>query len=210
PIPDQAPAAHVGFAPQWIGGQIPNNNNGWLKEDPEDDEEDLEEDDEEDPEEEEDDEMNEDDDEEPEGCDGEFGHNFHVGESSSTRALLNGNSEVFASGPKCSDLMTIHRRTTKLERQMFKRYKTEIKIKKKFQEDDFRINRNEFKASGNYSKMTRLVEGLSKQVNELKFQCSRAKRLSQWEAWVRPCIPERDVAMATQEEDDDDDDDDDA
>ncbi|GJS55175.1 putative reverse transcriptase domain-containing protein [Tanacetum coccineum] len=32
-IPDQAPAALVGFAPQWIGWQNPNNNNGWLDED---------------------------------------------------------------------------------------------------------------------------------------------------------------------------------
>nr|GFA47505.1 hypothetical protein [Tanacetum cinerariifolium] len=34
-ILDQAPAALVEFAPQWIGGQILDNNNGWLKEDPE-------------------------------------------------------------------------------------------------------------------------------------------------------------------------------
>nr|GFA29750.1 hypothetical protein [Tanacetum cinerariifolium] len=49
PILDQAPAGLVGFAPQWIGGQIPNNNNGWLEEDPDEDEE---EDPEEEPEEE--------------------------------------------------------------------------------------------------------------------------------------------------------------
>nr|GFA58111.1 hypothetical protein [Tanacetum cinerariifolium] len=45
PILDQAPAALVGFAPQWIGGQILDNNNGWLKEDseeePEEDDEDM-------------------------------------------------------------------------------------------------------------------------------------------------------------------------
>nr|GEZ77761.1 hypothetical protein [Tanacetum cinerariifolium] len=29
PFMNQAPAAFVGFAPQWIGEQIPNNNNGW-------------------------------------------------------------------------------------------------------------------------------------------------------------------------------------
>nr|GEY39594.1 eukaryotic initiation factor 4A-6-like [Tanacetum cinerariifolium] len=34
PIPEQASAARVGFGPQWIGGQISNNNNGWLEEDP--------------------------------------------------------------------------------------------------------------------------------------------------------------------------------
>ncbi|GKC30966.1 hypothetical protein Tco_1038260 [Tanacetum coccineum] len=77
--------------------------------------------------------------------------------------------------------------------------------------------------------MKRLVEGLSKQINDLKLQCSRAERLSQWEAWVRSCIPERlrfqeepptpstfaprandpyvmarDASMAAQEDDDDD------
>ncbi|GJU90949.1 hypothetical protein Tco_1303372 [Tanacetum coccineum] len=33
PIPEQAPAAPDGFAPQWIGGHDPNNNNGWIEED---------------------------------------------------------------------------------------------------------------------------------------------------------------------------------
>nr|GEY25810.1 reverse transcriptase domain-containing protein [Tanacetum cinerariifolium] len=46
----------------------------------------------------------------------QFCHNFYVRESSSTRALLDCNSKVFAPGPKCSDLMIIHKRTTKLER----------------------------------------------------------------------------------------------
>nr|GEV98028.1 integrase, catalytic region, zinc finger, CCHC-type, peptidase aspartic, catalytic [Tanacetum cinerariifolium] len=39
PIMDQAPAAFVGFAPQWIGEQNPDNNNGWLEEEPEEEEE---------------------------------------------------------------------------------------------------------------------------------------------------------------------------
>nr|GFC47702.1 hypothetical protein [Tanacetum cinerariifolium] len=41
-----------GFAPHWIGDNIPNNQNGWIEEDTEEEEEDLEEDPEEDPEEE--------------------------------------------------------------------------------------------------------------------------------------------------------------
>ncbi|GKC40991.1 hypothetical protein Tco_1053375 [Tanacetum coccineum] len=53
PIPKQAPA---GFAPQWIGGHDPNNNNGWIKEDDEDEVE-AEEEDEEEMEDEEDEEM---------------------------------------------------------------------------------------------------------------------------------------------------------
>ncbi|GKA86239.1 hypothetical protein Tco_0807950 [Tanacetum coccineum] len=73
PIPEQAPAALVGFAPQWIGGQIPNNNNGWLEED---DEEDPKEDDDEDPEE---DEVDEDDEEDPEEDDDEDPDEDEVG-----------------------------------------------------------------------------------------------------------------------------------
>ncbi|GJT88900.1 hypothetical protein Tco_1070617 [Tanacetum coccineum] len=44
PIPKQAP---VGFAPNWIGGHDPNNNNGWIEEDDEDEVEAEEEDEEE-------------------------------------------------------------------------------------------------------------------------------------------------------------------
>ncbi|GJS99270.1 hypothetical protein Tco_0820440 [Tanacetum coccineum] len=51
----------------------------------------------------------------------QFGHNFHVGESSSTRALLEGNSEVFVPGPKASDFESVHRRTKKLDKQIFNR-----------------------------------------------------------------------------------------
>nr|GEY93864.1 hypothetical protein [Tanacetum cinerariifolium] len=45
PILDQAPTTLVGFAPKWIGGQILDNNNGWLEEDleeePEEEDEDM-------------------------------------------------------------------------------------------------------------------------------------------------------------------------
>nr|GEX85902.1 putative reverse transcriptase domain-containing protein [Tanacetum cinerariifolium] len=55
--PDHAPAQPVGlgngFAPHWIGHNIPNNQNGWIEEDAE--EEDLEEDPEEEPEDDDDD-----------------------------------------------------------------------------------------------------------------------------------------------------------
>ncbi|GJY46453.1 putative reverse transcriptase domain-containing protein [Tanacetum coccineum] len=53
PIPEQAPAAPAGFAPQWIGWHDPNNNNGWLIEDDDDEEEIEAEDDEEEEEEDE-------------------------------------------------------------------------------------------------------------------------------------------------------------
>ncbi|GJT32865.1 hypothetical protein Tco_0923284 [Tanacetum coccineum] len=234
PIPGQAPAAPVRFGQPWVGGQIRNNNNGWLEEDLEEDPEE-EDDDEEDPEEgdDEEEEIEVDDEEDPEedpeeGDDEEeemevddeennsevsdpdeppppvfqFGQNFHVGESSSTRTLLDDNSQ---------------------------RYTTEFKIRNKFIENDLRMNSQEIKASTNYSDMMRLIKGLSKQIEELTLQCSRGKHLSQWEAQVSPHIPEglrfreeppipsasiphaddpyvmiRDAAMAAQEDDDDD------
>nr|GEZ31434.1 hypothetical protein [Tanacetum cinerariifolium] len=55
-----------GFAPHWIGNNVPNNQNGWIEEDAkeeeEDPEEDLEEDPEEDPEEDSEEEPEDDDD----------------------------------------------------------------------------------------------------------------------------------------------------
>nr|GFA00527.1 reverse transcriptase domain-containing protein [Tanacetum cinerariifolium] len=39
----------------------------------------------------------------------QFGSNFHVGESSASRDLLEGNSEVCAPGPMCCDLKSVHR-----------------------------------------------------------------------------------------------------
>nr|GFD21142.1 hypothetical protein [Tanacetum cinerariifolium] len=64
--PDHVPTQPVGigngFAPHWIGGNIPNNQNGWIEEDAEEEEEDPEEEDpEEDPEEDDDDVMEMDD-----------------------------------------------------------------------------------------------------------------------------------------------------
>nr|GEY36778.1 hypothetical protein [Tanacetum cinerariifolium] len=103
PILDQAPAALVGFVPQWIGGKILNNNNGWLEEDPDEDEE---EDPEEEPEEEE---IEDEDMVNDEEDDVEFGSNFHIGESSAMRDLLVGNSEVCALGPMCCDLKSVHK-----------------------------------------------------------------------------------------------------
>nr|GEY12964.1 hypothetical protein [Tanacetum cinerariifolium] len=143
PILDQAPAALVRFAPQWNGGQIPYNNN---EEDPE-----------EEPEEEEiedDDMVNDKED------DAEFGSNFHIGESSAMRDLLVGNSKVYAPGPMCYDLKSVHRGVMKLSKQM-----------------PDRENRSK------NSKMMKMITGLSREFTELKIQNRRAEELSRWEAW---------------------------
>ncbi|GKC30651.1 hypothetical protein Tco_1037945 [Tanacetum coccineum] len=76
---EQAPAAPVGFAPQWIGWQIPNNNNGWLDEDDneEPEEEEVDEDNNEEPEE---DEVDEDNNEEPEEDEADEDNNEEIEE----------------------------------------------------------------------------------------------------------------------------------
>nr|GFA28134.1 hypothetical protein [Tanacetum cinerariifolium] len=153
PIMDQAPATLVRFVPQWIDGQIPDNNNGWLEEDPEEEPEEEEIEDEDMVNDEEDDtevinpyEEADPHNQPPPTSDEEtefappvvqitdadevpippviqFGSNFYVGESSSTKDLLAGNSKVYAPG-----LM----------------YRTEKKIAKKLREDELCMNGQEF------------------------------------------------------------------
>nr|GEU38578.1 ribonuclease H-like domain-containing protein [Tanacetum cinerariifolium] len=211
------------FAPQWIGGQIPNNNNGWLEEDPE-----------EEPKEEEieDEDMvnDEEDDAEvinpyekaythnrpPPASDEEtefaplviqiadvddvpiphviqFGSSFHVGESSATRDLLAGNSKVYAPGPMCCDLKSVHRGVKRLSKQMHDRCRMEKKMAKKLRQDELCMNGQEFDITAldsavrenrsENSKMMRLITDLSREFTELKNQDRMAKELSHWEAW---------------------------
>ncbi|GKG19652.1 hypothetical protein Tco_0376751, partial [Tanacetum coccineum] len=108
-------------------------------------------------------------------------------------------SEVFAPGPKASDLESVHMRMKKLEKQMFDRYKTKRKMAKKFKEDEFCMNRHEYDIKAldtairenrsDHSKMKKFVLGLIRQFKELKEQNRRADLLSQWEAGVRGRIP---------------------
>nr|GEV61057.1 reverse transcriptase domain-containing protein [Tanacetum cinerariifolium] len=109
---DQAPAALVRFAPQWIGRQIPDNNNGWLEEDMK-----------EEPEEENED-MIVDADDVPIPPVIQFGSNFHVRESSATRDLLAGNRKIYALGLMCCDLKSVHRGVKMLSKQMHDRENT--------------------------------------------------------------------------------------
>nr|GEV91573.1 putative reverse transcriptase domain-containing protein [Tanacetum cinerariifolium] len=81
--------------------------------------------------------------------------NFHVEESSASRDLLEGNSEVCTPGPMSGDLRSVHRGVKRSES----------------------------------SKMMRLITDLSREFSELKCQNHRAEELSRWEAWVRGRIP---------------------
>ncbi|GJT64579.1 putative reverse transcriptase domain-containing protein [Tanacetum coccineum] len=77
----------------------------------------------------------------------QFGGNYHVGESSSTGTLFVGNNWVHAPGPMGCNLESVHRGVTRLDRQMFDRYKTEKGKANKFKEDEFRMNRHEYDIS---------------------------------------------------------------
>nr|GEV57324.1 putative reverse transcriptase domain-containing protein [Tanacetum cinerariifolium] len=161
-----APAALVGFTPQCIGGQIPCNNNGWLEEDSV---EELEE------EEIEDEDMvnNEEHDAEIADADDvpiphviQFGSNFHGGEILATRELLAGNSEVYAPGPMCCDLKSVHRGVKRLSKQMHDRFRTKKKkMAKKLRQDELRMNGQEFD-----------ITALDSTVRENRFENSKMMR----------------------------------
>nr|GEV23510.1 hypothetical protein [Tanacetum cinerariifolium] len=168
-----------------IGGQIPNNYNGWQEEDPE-----------EEPEEEE---IEDEDMVNNEKDDAEFGSNFHVGEILATRDILAGNSEVYAPGPMCCDLKSVHKGVMKLSKQMHDMYRTGKKMARKLRQDEHRMNGQEFDITASdsavkenrskKSKMIKLITGLSREFTELKNQNRMAEELSHWEAWVRERIP---------------------
>nr|GEX12669.1 hypothetical protein [Tanacetum cinerariifolium] len=207
PIQDQAPASLVGFVPQWIGGHVPNNNNGWLEEDPnKDEEEDLKEEPEEEEIEDEDMVNDKEDDAEIADVDDvpiplviQFGSNFHIGESSAMRDLLACNSKVYAHGLICYDLKSVHKGVIKLSKQMHDRYRTEKKMARKLRQDELRMNGQEFDITAldsevrenrsKNSKMIKMITGLSREFTELKIQNRMAKELSHWEACVRGRIP---------------------
>nr|GEU57430.1 hypothetical protein [Tanacetum cinerariifolium] len=190
--PEHAPAM-LGFTPTMLN--IPNNNNnGWIEED---DKEEME------AEEEIEAEDNVDDDDEVINPHEEFGGNFLVGESSSTRALLTHNGRVHAHGPMGCNLETVYKKVRNLDRQMYDRYNTERMMAKKFKEDDLCMNHHKYdisaldttmrEQSSDHSKMMQLVESLSRQFDE--FQNDRATRhsesMSRWEAKVWEHLPLR-------------------
>nr|GEV06040.1 retrotransposon protein, putative, Ty3-gypsy subclass [Tanacetum cinerariifolium] len=162
--------------------------------------EDLDEDEKEDPKEEPKEEEIEDEDMvNDEEDDAEFASNFHMGESLAMRDLLVGNNEVYAPGPMCYDLKSVHRGVMKLSKQMDDRYKTEKKMARKLRQDELRMNGQEFDITAldsavrenrsKNSKMMKMITGLSRECTKLKIQNHRAKELSRWEAWVRERIP---------------------
>nr|GEW73502.1 hypothetical protein [Tanacetum cinerariifolium] len=175
-----------------IGEQISDNNNGWLEEELEEEEE-----------EEENEAMVNDEEDDAEIADADdvpithviqFGSKFHVEESSVSRDLLAGNSEVYAPGPMCYDLKSVHRGVKRLSKKMHNRYTTERKMAKKLRQDELRLSGQEFDITAldsavkenrsKNSKMMRLITGLSREFIELKNQ-NKAEELSHAAMYTR-------------------------
>ncbi|GKD35137.1 hypothetical protein Tco_1250646 [Tanacetum coccineum] len=118
--------------------------------------------------------------------------------SSSTGTLLAGNGWVHAPGPMGCNLESIHRGVTRLDKQMFDRYKTEKRMAKKFMEDEFRMNRHEY----DISTLDTAVKG--RIPVELRFQEEPPIHPASAPRSNDPYAMVRDAAIAVREDDDDD------
>nr|GEY22081.1 hypothetical protein [Tanacetum cinerariifolium] len=183
---DQAPAAFVGFAPQWIGEQNPDNNNGWLEEEPKEEEEN---------------EAIENDEED----DAEVINPYEEADPHNRPPPTSDKETEFAplvvqianvdDIPKPLVILGVKR----LSKQMHDRYKMEKRMAKILRQEELRRNGQAFNSTAldsavranrsESSKMMRLITDLSREFTELKSQKRRAEELGRWEAWVRGRIP---------------------
>ncbi|GJZ24990.1 hypothetical protein Tco_0562449 [Tanacetum coccineum] len=188
--PEHAPAQPVGlgngFAPHWIGSNIPNNQNGWIEEDPEEEEEDPEEE-EEDPEEEEEylGEEEEDSEEEEEDSEEEEEDSEEDPEEDPEKDPKEDPEEDPEEEPEEGDdeekEMEVddeenNSEMKDMEKFMMERIDTEGRMKKKFKEqdrhfvglgcDNIEIDRTVRKVMSNLSGVKKLVKGLSDRFNE--------------------------------------------
>nr|GFA86618.1 hypothetical protein [Tanacetum cinerariifolium] len=178
--PNHAPAQPVGledgFAPHWIGNNIPNNQNGWIEKDAEEEEEDPEEDPKEDQEEE-----SEDDDEDMEMDDEAEVIDPYIDDGSNNPPPLNSEDEETpptspvipdADGQPIPPIASLR----KMEKLMSERIDNEGRIKKKFKEqdhhflglgcDNIEMDRTVRKVMSDLSGLKKLVKGLSDRFND--------------------------------------------
>ncbi|GKA10732.1 hypothetical protein Tco_0690165 [Tanacetum coccineum] len=158
PIPKQAPAAPVGFDPQWIGGHDPNNNNGWIEENDEDEVE-AEKETEEEMEDEEDEEMGVENND-GENDDAEVYNPYEEADplnrpppspETAEREIMNalGSSvtvfnpalcKVYPPGPMVNDLNALYFRAKTLTKQMWDRFRVESSLSKRLERNDMRMD----------------------------------------------------------------------
>ncbi|GKB51021.1 putative reverse transcriptase domain-containing protein, partial [Tanacetum coccineum] len=233
-IPDQAPTAPVGFAPQLIGWQYPNNNNGWLDED---DDEEPEEDEE--MEEKDDEEMEEDDNEEIEDEEEEeisefapsvipvfdvenrpvppvihFSSTYEWGESSFAQEFLKDIGEVYPLGLVPPTIGNAISRIRKLNEQIREQAEVDERIVKKIDRNDLRIRmvgRDAMsldsavkECQAGVSKVISMMESMSLEFDRVHKESRRALELVEWEAGVREQYLLKNAAMADDDVGDDD------
>nr|GFC30426.1 hypothetical protein [Tanacetum cinerariifolium] len=160
-----------------IGGKIPNNNNGWLEEDPdEDEEEDLKEELKEE-EIEDEDMVNDEDDKGNEEDDAEVINPYEEADPHNRPPPTSDEETEFA--PPVVQIAdvddSVHRGVMKLSKQMHDRYRTEKKMARKLRKDKLRMNGQEFDITAldsevreNRSKNSKMITGLSREFTELK------------------------------------------
>nr|GFA74455.1 hypothetical protein [Tanacetum cinerariifolium]GFA74476.1 hypothetical protein [Tanacetum cinerariifolium] len=179
-----------GFAPHWIGNNIPNNQNGWIEEDAEEEEEDPKEDPKEDPEEPKDDDDDIEMDDEAEvidpyiddGSNNPPPPNLEDEETPPTSPVIpdaDGQPiPPIASFGQNFHFGTAWKRLGKMEKLMSKRIDTEGRIKKKFKEqdryflglgcDNIKTDRTVRNVMSNLFGVKKLVKGLSDRFDEYK------------------------------------------
>nr|GFC53416.1 hypothetical protein [Tanacetum cinerariifolium] len=154
-----------GFAPHWIGNNIPNNQNGWIEEDAEEEEEDLEE------------EPKDDDDDMEMDDEAEVIDPYMDDGSNNPPPPNSEDEETPPTSPVIPDADgTGWKRLGKMEKFMSERIDTEGRIKKKFKEqdryflglgcDNIEIDRTVRKVMSDFSELKKLVKGLSDQFDE--------------------------------------------
>nr|GEU45302.1 hypothetical protein [Tanacetum cinerariifolium] len=184
-VPAQPVGLRNGFAPHWIGDNIPNNQNGWIEkeaekeeEDPKEEEEDLKED----PKEDDDDELEMDDEAEvidPHIDDGSNNPRLQVLRTKRHLLLLPLsliNSRIVPTGPMCLNLGMAWKRLGKMEKLMSERINTEGRMKNKFKEqdrhfvglgcDNIEMDRTVGNVMSDLCGLKKLVKGLSDRFDE--------------------------------------------
>nr|GEX38073.1 hypothetical protein [Tanacetum cinerariifolium] len=142
----------------------------------------------------------------------QFGSKFHIGESSAMRELLAGNNKVYALGPMCCDLNSVHKGVKRLSKQMHDSYRTERKMAGKLRQAKLHMNGQEFDITAldsavrenrlENSKMMKMIEG--RIPSNLRFQEEPSIYTASLPRAGDPYVMVRDAAMFTQEDEDDD------
>nr|GEV66968.1 putative reverse transcriptase domain-containing protein [Tanacetum cinerariifolium] len=132
----------------------------------------------------------------------QFG-NFHVGESSASRDLLEGSSKVCVPGPMPCDLRSVHRGVKRLSKKMHDRYKTKKRMVKILKQKELRRNGQAFDITA-LDSAVRANRSESSKMMSLLFLEEPSIHIAPVPCADDPYVMERDAARGTREDEDDD------